>query len=109
VPPGAIPGSAIPTAPREITSQLERELALIEELDYSGYFLTMAEIVEFCRREGIICQGRGSAANSIVCYCLGITAIDPVRMNLLFERFISRSGPSRPTSISISNTIAGKR
>jgi error-prone DNA polymerase len=82
--------------PREITSQLERELALIEELDYSGYFLTMAEIVEFCRREGIICQGRGSAANSIVCYCLGITAIDPVRMNLLFERFISRERAEPP-------------
>jgi error-prone DNA polymerase len=82
--------------PREITAQLERELSLIEELDYSGYFLTMAEIVEFCRREGIICQGRGSAANSIVCYCLGITAIDPVRMNLLFERFISRERAEPP-------------
>lgn len=82
--------------PPAIVAQLERELELIEELDYSGYFLTMAEIVMFCRREGILCQGRGSAANSIVCFCLGITAIDPVRMNLLFERFISRERAEPP-------------
>ncbi|MCK6449170.1 MAG: error-prone DNA polymerase [Planctomycetes bacterium] len=70
-------------------AQLEKELEIIEKLDYGGYFLTMREIVEFCRSQGILCQGRGSAANSAVCYCLGITAIDPVRMGLLFERFLS--------------------
>jgi error-prone DNA polymerase len=75
--------------PAEVVAQLERELELITTLDYGGYFLTMWEIVQFCGREGILCQGRGSAANSAVCYCLGITAIDPVRMDLLFERFLS--------------------
>jgi error-prone DNA polymerase len=80
----------------QVTAQLERELALIDELDYCGYFLTMWEIVQFCQREKILCQGRGSAANSAVCYCLGITAIDPVRMNLLFERFISRERAEPP-------------
>lgn len=82
--------------PSEVQAQLETELALIEELDYSGYFLTMWEIVQFCRERSILCQGRGSAANSAVCYCLGITAIDPVRMGLLFERFISRERAEPP-------------
>ena len=82
--------------PDRVRDQLERELALIHELDYGGYFLTMWEIVEFCRREKILCQGRGSAANSAVCYCLGITAIDPVRMDLLFERFLSRERAEPP-------------
>jgi len=57
--------------PDDVRAQLERELSLIQELDYGGYFLTMWEIVQFCRREGILCQGRGSAANSAVCFCLG--------------------------------------
>jgi error-prone DNA polymerase len=75
--------------PDDVASHLERELGVIEALDYGGYFLTMHEIVEWCRERDILCQGRGSAANSIVCYCLGITAIDPIRMDLLFERFLS--------------------
>ncbi len=75
--------------PPEVQKQIEHELKLIDELDFSGYFLTVWDIVRFARTQNILCQGRGSAANSIVCYCLGITAIDPVRMNLLFERFIS--------------------
>ena len=83
-------------APPDVSAQLERELSIIDELDYCGYFLTMWEIVDYCRRNGILCQGRGSAANSAVCYCLGITAIDPVRMNLLFERFISRERAEPP-------------
>ncbi|NVB40887.1 error-prone DNA polymerase [Pseudenhygromyxa sp. WMMC2535] len=82
--------------PDEVSAQLERELALINELDYGGYFLTMKEIVEYCRAEGILCQGRGSAANSAVCYCLGVTAIDPIRMDLLFERFLSRERAEPP-------------
>jgi error-prone DNA polymerase len=69
--------------------QIERELALIEKLDLAGYFLIVWDVVEFCRREGILVQGRGSAANSAVCYALGITAVDPVNMDLLFERFLS--------------------
>ena len=82
--------------PLDVVRQVETELALVAELDYDGYFLTMWEIVQFCRREGILCQGRGSAANSAVCYCLGITAIDPVRMGLLFERFLSRERAEPP-------------
>ncbi|NNE43052.1 MAG: PHP domain-containing protein, partial [Gemmatimonadetes bacterium] len=85
---GEIPGG--------VKRQLEKELALIAELEYGGYFLTMYEIVQFCRRENILCQGRGSAANSAVCYCLGSTAIDPVRMDLLFERFLSRERNEPP-------------
>ncbi|OPY05604.1 MAG: Error-prone DNA polymerase [Syntrophorhabdus sp. PtaB.Bin184] len=82
--------------PPDVARQLNRELALIDELDYCGYFLTMWEIVRFCKEKGILCQGRGSAANSAVCYCLGITAVDPVRMDLLFERFISRERAEPP-------------
>ena len=76
--------------------QLDRELAVVQDLEYDGYFLTMYEIVRFCRERGILCQGRGSAANSAVCYCLGITAIDPVQMDLLFERFLSRERAEPP-------------
>ncbi len=70
-------------------SQLERELNLIEKLDLAGYFLIVWDIVRFCQRENIMAQGRGSAANSAVCYALSITAVDPVKMELLFERFLS--------------------
>lgn len=69
--------------------QAQRELALIGQLELAGYFLIVWDIVRFCRREGILVQGRGSAANSVVCYALGLTAIDPVGMELLFERFLS--------------------
>ena len=82
--------------PPAIREQIGKELALIEELDYGGYFLTMWEIVRYCRQEGILCQGRGSAANSVVCYCLGITAVDPTRVELLFERFLSRERHEPP-------------
>jgi len=75
--------------PGKVRAQLEHELALIGELGYAPYFLTVYDIVRFARREGILCQGRGSAANSAVCYCLGITAVDPSRLDLLFERFVS--------------------
>ncbi len=77
-------------------AQLDKELQLIEELDYGGYFLTMVDLVDFCREKNILCQGRGSAANSAVCYCLGITAVDPVKMNLLFERFLSKERAEPP-------------
>ncbi|HEX6642379.1 MAG TPA: error-prone DNA polymerase, partial [Thermoanaerobaculia bacterium] len=70
-------------------AQVMRELDLIEKLDLSGYFLIVWDIVQFCQREKILVQGRGSAANSAVCYALSITAVDPVRMELLFERFLS--------------------
>jgi error-prone DNA polymerase len=75
--------------------QLEHELAMIEELGFAGYFLVVWDIVEFCRRSGIYCQGRGSAASSAVCYVLGITNADAVALGLLFERFLSpeRDGP----------------
>jgi error-prone DNA polymerase len=70
-------------------AQVERELNLIEKLDLAGYFLIVWDIVNFCRQQDILVQGRGSAANSAVCYSLGITAVDPVGMDLLFERFLS--------------------
>jgi len=74
---------------------IDHELALIEQLDFAGYFLIVWDIVEFCRRANIFCQGRGSAANSAVCYALGVTAADAVSLGLLFERFLSpeRDGP----------------
>ena len=78
--------------PDKVRSVLEKELALIARLDYARYFLTVYDIVRFAREEArppILCQGRGSAANSAVCYCLGITSVDPTRIDLLFERFIS--------------------
>src|SRR6266404_2731626 len=71
------------------TLQIQRELSIIENLDLAGYFLIVWDIVRFCREKNILVQGRGSAANSAVCYSLGITAVDPVGMNLLFERFLS--------------------
>jgi error-prone DNA polymerase len=74
---------------RRARRQIARELALIEKLGLPGYFLIVWDIVEFCRRRNILVQGRGSAANSAVCYSLGITAVDPVAMDLLFERFLS--------------------
>src|SRR3546814_16326775 len=73
----------------KVRAQLEHELELIGELDYAPYFLTVHSIVAEARRREILCQGRGSAANSAVCYVLGITSIDPVRSALLFERFVS--------------------
>ena len=73
----------------EARRQIERELALIEKLALPGYFLIVWDIVRFCRDNDILCQGRGSAANSAVCYALQITAVDPVGMDLLFERFLS--------------------
>ncbi|MBM3268458.1 MAG: error-prone DNA polymerase [Candidatus Sericytochromatia bacterium] len=75
--------------PPAVTAQVARELALIEKLDLPGYFLIVEDIVRFCRERGILVQGRGSAANSVVCYVLGITAVDPVARGLLFERFLS--------------------
>ena len=82
--------------PEPIHRQVAHELSLIEELGYEAYFLTVHDIVQFARDRNILCQGRGSAANSAVCYCLGITEVDPARMNLLFERFISRERNEPP-------------
>ncbi|MGB1883797.1 MAG: error-prone DNA polymerase [Gammaproteobacteria bacterium] len=109
VPPGATPTSYL----RELTEAgmrkrwpegvaakvrrlVEHELALIKELDYEAFFLTVYDIVIFARSRGILCQGRGSAANSAVCYSLGITEVDPARMDMLFERFISRERNEPP-------------
>jgi error-prone DNA polymerase len=82
--------------PPAVRSTIERELALIAELHYEHFFLTVEDIVRYARDRGILCQGRGSAANSAVCYALGITEIDPARMQLLFERFISRERNEPP-------------
>ncbi len=75
----------------KVKKQVDRELSLIAQLGFAGYFLIVWDIVQFCKRNGILIQGRGSAANSVVCYALEITAIDPVGMDLLFERFLSES------------------
>ena len=86
--PGAIP--------EKVRAQLEHELALIGQLDYAPFFLTVHDTVRFARSQGILCQGRGSAANSAVCYCLGVTSVDPAHMDLLFERFISAARNEPP-------------
>lgn len=82
--------------PAKVRRLLEHELNLIEELRYEPYFLTVWDIVCFARSRDILCQGRGSAANSAVCYCLGVTAVDPERVDVLFERFISRERDEAP-------------
>jgi error-prone DNA polymerase len=82
--------------PAKVELQIEHELALIDELHYEHYFLTVYDIVAFARSRHILCQGRGSAANSVVCYCLGITEVDPARMSVLFERFISKERNEPP-------------
>ncbi|MGV7209121.1 error-prone DNA polymerase [Oxalobacteraceae bacterium A2-2] len=80
----------------EMRERIEKELALIAELRYEPFFLTVYDIVRFAREQKILCQGRGSAANSVVCYCLGVTAVDPGRANTLMERFISRERAEPP-------------
>ena len=82
--------------PDNVRKALEQERALVAELKYEPYFLTVYDIVRFARSQNILCQGRGSAANSVICYCLGITEVDPARMNLLFERFISKERNEPP-------------
>jgi error-prone DNA polymerase len=82
--------------PEKVRRLIEHELKLIEELHYEAYFLTVFDLVRFARRRGILCQGRGSAANSAVCFCLGITSVDPERMDVLFERFVSRERNEAP-------------
>ena len=82
--------------PDKVRGLIEHELQLIERLDYARYFLTVHDIVRFARQRDILCQGRGSAANSVVCYCLGITAVDPARIDVLFERFISAARNEPP-------------
>ena len=82
--------------PHKVTQLIEHELALIAELRYESYFLTVHDIVAFARSQGILCQGRGSAANSAVCFCLGITEVDPSRMEMLVERFISKERNEPP-------------
>lgn len=82
--------------PDKFKRRIEDELELIEELAYEHYFLTVADVVDFARSIGILCQGRGSAANSVVCYCLHVTSVDPDRSTLLFERFISRERNEPP-------------
>ena len=80
----------------KVQQQIEHELELIADLRYEHYFLTVYDIVRFARSQHILCQGRGSAANSVVCYCLGVTEVDPARMSVLFERFISRERNEPP-------------
>jgi len=83
-------------APDHVRRLVARELALVAELGYEPYFLTVHDLVRFARGRGILCQGRGSAANSAVCYALGITEVDPARMSMLFERFLSRERDEPP-------------
>ena len=83
-------------APQAVLENIEHELRLIAELKFEPFFLTVHDIVQYARSRGILCQGRGSAANSAVCYCLGITEVDPSRMAMLFERFISKERNEPP-------------
>jgi len=82
--------------PEKVIELLRHEITLISELNYEAYFLTVWDLVQFARGRGILCQGRGSAANSVVCFCLGITSVDPNRLELLFERFISKERNEAP-------------
>lgn len=82
--------------PSKVRNALEYEYQLVDEMDYSKYFLTVFDIVNFARSEGILCQGRGSAANSSICFCLGITSVDPTKVDLLFDRFISKERGEPP-------------
>jgi len=86
--------------PEKITANIRYELKFMEEMNYASYFLTVYDIVRFARSKGILCQGRGSAANSTVCYCLGITSVNPTKFDLLFERFIS-SARNEPPDIDV--------
>lgn len=82
--------------PDKVIQLLRNEIAIIEDLKYEAYFLTVWDLVRFARERGILCQGRGSAANSVVCYCLGVTSVDPHELDLLFERFVSRERNEAP-------------
>jgi error-prone DNA polymerase len=82
--------------PSSVRSQIQHELTLIDQLNYAHYFLTVHDLVVYARSRGILCQGRGAAANSAVCYCLGVTSVDPERIDLLFERFISKERDEPP-------------
>jgi error-prone DNA polymerase len=86
--------------PAKVRDLIGKELALIAELKFEAFFLTVEDIVRFARSRNILCQGRGSSANSVVCFCLGITAVDPARMNVLFERFLS-SARGQPPDIDV--------
>ncbi|MET0573245.1 MAG: error-prone DNA polymerase, partial [Pedobacter agri] len=86
--------------PEKIVSNINHELKFVEEMEYAAYFLTVYDIVRFAREQKILCQGRGSAANSTICYCLGITSVDPTKFDLLFERFIS-SARNEPPDIDV--------
>jgi len=88
------------TIPEKIVSAIHHEMKFIEEMDYAAYFLTVYDIVRFARQQNILCQGRGSAANSTICFCLGITSVNPTKFDLLFERFIS-SARNEPPDIDV--------
>src|SRR2546423_4394633 len=88
--PGGIPG--------KVRDQITHELKLIQQLRFEPYFLTVYDVVRFARSRGILCQGRGSAANSAVCYCLGVTSVDPARGGGVFERLVS-AAPNEPPGI----------
>ena len=92
-----------------VKRKLEEELSLIQRLGFSGYFLIVWDLINFCREHNVMVQGRGSAANSAVCYCLGITPVDPVSNNLVFERFLSESRKAGRTSISTCRVATGAR
>jgi error-prone DNA polymerase len=114
VPPGLTPSQALRAltlagaarrypqgVPDRVLALLDRELALIADCRYEMFFLTVEDIVRFARSQGILCQGRGSAANSVVCFCLGITAVDPMHASLLLERFISKERANEPPDIDV--------
>lgn len=88
------------SVPEKVKATIKHELTFIDQMNYAEYFLTVYDVVKYAREQGILCQGRGSAANSTVCYCLGITSVDPSKFDLLFERFIS-SARNEPPDIDV--------
>ena len=95
--------------PEKVRTNIAKELALIMQLGYARYFLAVRDIVRHVREKGILCQGRGSAANSVVCFCLGITAVDPTEIDLCPNASSPPNGASRRISMSISNTSGARR
>ena len=98
-----------PSAAPRAYAQIERELSVIAALNFPGYFLVVHDITEFCRRNNILCQGRGSAANSAVCYALGVTAVDPVANEAVVRTVSLPAGTDHPTSTSISSRTCVNR
>ena len=95
--------------PEKVLNMIAHEMDFVRKMDYANYFLFVEDIVREARSRGILCQGRGSAANSAICFCLGVTSVDPMKFDLLFERFILRTGMNRRILMWILSTNGGRK